>query len=136
MVRSADEMLGGEGDGDAPSAKRQRVAKLPGGHLYPEQDWISMHPIPISVSIQLPNVPEHPEWKLDGSVTVVPDLPVTLLISTLRDRVLRHLDSTLSPGRVKFTFGGKMLTNGQTMAMYNVEDGDVVELSVREVKKK
>lgn len=42
-VRSADQMEG-VGD-DIPPAKRQRVAKLPGGQLYPEQDWINMHPV-------------------------------------------------------------------------------------------
>jgi splicing factor 3A subunit 1 len=129
-------MLGGEADGQAPSAKRQRVAKLPGGHLYPEQDWINMHPIPISLCIQLPNVPEHPEWKLDGSIATVSDLPVTLLVSTLRERIIRHLDSALSPGRVKFTYTGKLLSNQQILAVYNLEDADTVVLSVREVKKK
>ena len=42
MVRNADEM---EGTGDIPPAKRQKVAKLPGGQYYPEADWISMHPV-------------------------------------------------------------------------------------------
>lgn len=44
MVRSADEMESGNPD-DIPPAKRQRVAKLPGGALYPEADWIAMHPV-------------------------------------------------------------------------------------------
>ena len=44
-VRPADQM---EGDGeDVPPTKRQRVAKLPGGQYYPEQDWINMHPVRI-----------------------------------------------------------------------------------------
>lgn len=43
MVRSADEMEGGADDG-VPPAKRQKVAKLPGGALYPEETWITMHP--------------------------------------------------------------------------------------------
>ena len=43
MVRSADEMEGGPDD--IPPAKRQKVAKLPGGQLYPEDDWIAMHPV-------------------------------------------------------------------------------------------
>jgi splicing factor 3A subunit 1 len=35
-----------EGDAeDVPPSKRQRVAKLPGGQFYPEQDWINMHPV-------------------------------------------------------------------------------------------
>ena len=42
-VRAVDQM---EGDAeDVPLAKRQRVAKLPGGQYYPEQDWINMHPV-------------------------------------------------------------------------------------------
>jgi hypothetical protein len=41
-VRSADQM---DDAGDVPPAKRQKVAKLPGGQYYPEQDWINMHPV-------------------------------------------------------------------------------------------
>lgn len=44
MVRSADEMNGGE-EGGVPPAKRQKVAKLPGGAYYPEEDWINLHPV-------------------------------------------------------------------------------------------
>jgi splicing factor 3A subunit 1 len=95
-----------------------------------------MHPIPISLLIQLPNMPDHPDWKLDGTIATVPDLPLNLLVSTLRDRIVRHIDSTLPPGRVKLTYMGKLLTNQQTIAVYNLEDGDTLVLDVREVKKK
>jgi len=44
MVRSAEEMEGGAPD-ELPPAKRQKVQKLPGGALYPEEDWIAMHPV-------------------------------------------------------------------------------------------
>ena len=43
MVRSAEEMEGAPDD--IPPAKRQKVAKLPGGQLYSEDDWIAMHPV-------------------------------------------------------------------------------------------
>lgn len=43
MIRTADQMEGASDD--VPPAKRQKVAKLPGGALYPEQDWINMHPV-------------------------------------------------------------------------------------------
>jgi len=54
QVRSADQM---DGVDELPPAKRQRVAKLPGGQLYPENDWISMHPVswPISGPFILTN---------------------------------------------------------------------------------
>jgi splicing factor 3A subunit 1 len=51
VVRSADEM---EGAVEIPPAKRQRVAKLPGGQLYPEADWIAMHPVRTRLKIALP----------------------------------------------------------------------------------
>lgn len=44
VVRTADEMMGADDD-PVTLAKRQRVEKLPGGHLYPEQNWIDMHPV-------------------------------------------------------------------------------------------
>jgi hypothetical protein len=51
MVRSADEMEGGVDE--MPPAKRQRVAKLPGGQLYPEEDWIAMHPVSPAFSVPI-----------------------------------------------------------------------------------
>ncbi|KAI0781153.1 Pre-mRNA splicing factor PRP21 like protein-domain-containing protein [Trametes elegans] len=136
MVRSAEEMEGGGGQDDVPPAKRQRVAKLPGGAYYPEQDWINMHPHPISLRVQLPNEPARPEWKFDGGVVTIPDLPLNLLVSTLRDRILQHTGSTVGASKIRLAFAGKMLTNMQTIAVYNLEDEDLIVLSVRDEKKK
>ncbi|OBZ75193.1 Splicing factor 3A subunit 1 [Grifola frondosa] len=135
MVRSADEMEGA-GEDTLPPAKRQRVAKLPGGALYPEADWIAMHPHPISLRIQLPNDPSKPEWKLDGGVVVVPELPLNLLVSTLRDRFLQHTGSSVPASKIRLAYAGKMLTNMHTIASYNLEDEDLLVLSVRDQKKK
>ncbi|KAH8107210.1 Pre-mRNA splicing factor PRP21 like protein-domain-containing protein [Cristinia sonorae] len=138
MVRSADEMEGGSGGGEdgMPPAKRQKVAKLPPGQYYPEQDWINMHPHPISLQIQLPNDPTKAEWKLDGSVVTVPDLPLNLLVSTLRDRILQHTGSAVSASKIRLAYAGKILTNAYTIASYNLEDEDLLVLSVRDQKKK
>ncbi|KAI0708966.1 Pre-mRNA splicing factor PRP21 like protein-domain-containing protein [Earliella scabrosa] len=135
MVRSADEMMDGGAD-DIPPAKRQRVAKLPGGALYPEQDWINMHPHPISLRVQLPNEPSKPEWKFDGAVITIPELPLNLLVSTLRDRIIQHTGSTVGASKIRLSYGGKMLTNSQTIAVYNLEDEDLVVATVRDEKKK
>ncbi|KAI9508491.1 Pre-mRNA splicing factor PRP21 like protein-domain-containing protein [Russula earlei] len=133
-VRPADQM---EGDGDdVPPTKRQRVAKLPGGQYYPEQDWIHMHSHPISLQVQLPTDTSKPEWKLDGTIVTIPDLPLNLLVSTLRDRIIAATGSALSAGRLILSYNGKMLTNRNTIASYNLEDEDLLVLSVRDPKKK
>ncbi|KAI0303410.1 Pre-mRNA splicing factor PRP21 like protein-domain-containing protein [Multifurca ochricompacta] len=133
-VRPADQM---EGDGDdTPPSKRQRVAKLPGGQYYPEQDWINMHPHPISLQVQLPLDTSKPEWKLDGTIVTIADLSLNLLVSTLRDRIITVTGSALSAGRLILSYNGKMLTNRNTIASYNLEDEDLLVLSVRDPKKK
>lgn len=52
-IRNVDEMHDGEEPSNEQLAKRQRVAKLPGGHLYPEQNWIDMHPVRLSFLCRL-----------------------------------------------------------------------------------
>ncbi|KAG5645012.1 hypothetical protein DXG03_007289 [Asterophora parasitica] len=134
QVRSADEMEGGADN--IPPAKRQRVAKLPGGQLYPEADWLAMHPHPISLRVQLPEDSTKPEWKLDGTIVTIPDLPLDLLVSTLRDRILRNIDSSVGASRIRLSYDGKMLTNSSSIASYNLEDEDLLVFSLRDVKKK
>lgn len=130
---------GGEVPGQddmVPPAKRQRVAKLPGGALYPEQDWIAMHPHPISLHLQLPDDPSKPEWKLNGTVVVIPDLPMTLLVTTLRDRIRQVTGSTLPASRMRISYMGKMLTNASSIGSYNLEDEDMLILAVSDQKRK
>ncbi|KAI0818864.1 Pre-mRNA splicing factor PRP21 like protein-domain-containing protein [Irpex lacteus] len=136
MVRSADEMNGAGGEDGAPPAKRQKVAKLPGGAYYPEEDWINLHPHPISLQIQLPKDTTNEAWKMDGTVVTIPELPLNLLVSTLRERVLQHLGSSLSTSKIRFAYAGKMLANGNSIASYNLEDEDLLVLSIQDKKKK
>ncbi|KAI9457750.1 hypothetical protein BJY52DRAFT_1223673 [Lactarius psammicola] len=120
-VRAADQM---EGDAeDVPPAKCQCVAKLPCGQYYPE---INMHPV------QLPSNASTPEWKMDGTIVTITDLPLNLFVSTLRDRIIAATGSTLSPGKLILSYNGKMLTNRSTIANCNLEEDDLLVLSVRD----
>jgi len=96
-----------------------------------EIDWMSLHPDPVAISIQLPDMPDRPEWKLNGSIITVPDLPVNSLISTVRERIKRVVDADLPISRLKLNYGEKTLNNAQTMASINLDDGDMLVMSVR-----
>lgn len=133
-VRSADEMEGVVDE--IPPAKRQKVAKAPGSQMYSEDDWITMHPYPISLQVQLPNDTSKPEWKLDGSTVTIPDLPLNLLVSTLRDRIVQHTSISVPISRIRLSYAGKMLTNSSSIAVYNMEDEELLMLSVSPAKKK
>lgn len=84
----------------------------------------------------MPNDQKKAEWKLDGTIITIPDLPLTLLVSTLRERILQHTGSTLPASRLRLAYAGKMLTNSNTIASYNLEDEDLLVLSIRDQKKK
>ncbi|KAA1071355.1 SF3a splicing factor complex subunit [Puccinia graminis f. sp. tritici] len=55
--------------------------------LFTEEQWIEMHPEPISLLIKLPEYPDKPEWGCDGSEIVLEELPITLLVGVLRDKL-------------------------------------------------
>jgi splicing factor 3A subunit 1 len=73
---------------------------------------------------------------LDGKIVTIPDLPLTLLVSTLRERILQHTETPISASRIRISYAGKMLTNVNTIASYNLEDEDLVSFTVRDAKKK
>jgi splicing factor 3A subunit 1 len=73
---------------------------------------------------------------MDGTTVTIPELPLNLLVSTLRDRIIATTGSALSAGRLILSYNGKMLTNRNTIASYNLEDDDLLVLSVRDQKKK
>jgi len=86
--------------------------------------------------VQLPSDSSKPEWKLDGSIVTIPDLQTTLLVSTLRDRILQHTGGAMPVSRIRFSYMGKTLTNQSSIGLYNLEDEDTVVLSLRDPKKK
>ncbi|PVG00197.1 hypothetical protein CPB86DRAFT_805903 [Serendipita vermifera] len=134
-VRSAEEMLEGDPSG-GPAHKRPRVGRMPDGSLYPEDTWLSYNPDPVTINIRLPNVSDKPEWKLDGSVIAVPDVPLTAIVSVLRDKLISQIDSKVALSRVRLQMGNTTLTNGKTLASYNVMDGEEITFELRDVKKK
>ena len=84
----------------------------------------------------MPNDPSKPDWKLEGQIVTIPDLPLNLLVSTLRDRILQHTGSTVPASRIRLSYMGKMLTNSTSIATSNLEDEDLLLFSVRDAKKR
>jgi len=73
---------------------------------------------------------------LDGTIVTISELPLNLLVSSLRDRIIAATGSALSAGRLLLSYNGKMLANCNTIVSYNLEEEDLLVLSVRDPKKK
>jgi splicing factor 3A subunit 1 len=123
-----DESAAGAGE---PAGKRAKVEKLAFGQLYNEIDWMSLHPDPITLSVQLPANSEKPEWKLDGSIVDVEQVPVITLFSTVRERIKRTLDADLPISRMRIEYNGKVMNNQSSLASVNIGEGDMVVLTLK-----
>lgn len=129
-----DPSLNGQRSRNAPTANSTRCVSSDSSNaadMLQEIDWMSLHPDPIAISVQLPDMSEKPEWKLNGSIITVPDLPLNTLFSTVRERIKRVVDADLPISRLRLDYGQKVMSNASTMASVNLDDGDMLVLTVR-----
>ena len=84
---------------------------------------------PISVYVQLPSVPDKPEWKCDGSRIILADLAPDSLCGALLERIQQSIG--LPIGKQKLQIGPRVLANNATLAAFNIEHGEVINLTVR-----
>jgi splicing factor 3A subunit 1 len=106
----------------------------------------------------MPDYPSKPAWGCDGTDFNL-DVPLTLLVATLRDRIavraassffslsldfeFTDLFSLLSRSQAKrglpiskqkLTYNGRVLVNSATLAGLNLQDGDKLHVTVKEKK--
>ncbi|CAG8562523.1 13359_t:CDS:10 [Ambispora leptoticha] len=124
----------GEGHEDEtelnPPTKRQKLDA--NGGLIAEDVWLSNNKAAITIQIQCPSIPEKPEWKCHGQTLVFSNLPLTTLVSAVKDKIATSLG--FPAGRQKLTLGGNgvVMKNQVTLAYYNMEDGGVIGLQVKD----
>ena len=90
---------------------------------------------PITLLVQLANYTDKPEWNLNGTVITVPEVPLTLLVSSLRDRIIAHVKANIPASRIRLSFRSKMLTNANTLASYNMDDDDLIVMTLKEARR-
>ncbi|CAG8440518.1 3456_t:CDS:10 [Ambispora gerdemannii] len=124
----------GEGHEDetelGPATKRQKLDASSG--LIAEDVWLSNNKAAITIQIQCPSIPEKPEWKCHGQALLFSNIPLTTLVSAVKDKIATNLG--FPAGRQKLTLGGNgvVMKNQVTLAYYNMEDGGVIGLQVKD----
>ncbi|GAA5825145.1 hypothetical protein JCM11251_006118 [Rhodosporidiobolus azoricus] len=113
---------------DEPSAKRSKRAGE--GALYSEEDWLASHPDPVKIKVQMPEYAEKPAWGCKGQEVEL-DVPLTLLVGTIRDRIQATVG--LPVGKQRYLHNGRILANSTTLAALNFDNGDTLTC---EIKKK
>ncbi|KDE04288.1 hypothetical protein MVLG_05246 [Microbotryum lychnidis-dioicae p1A1 Lamole] len=118
-------------DGE-PTAKRARLSVSGNGDLRSEAEWLKVHGTdPIRIRIQLPEYPAKPTWGCDGSIFSL-EVPLTLLVGTIRDRITSKVGLPVS--KQKLLRNGRILANSSTLAALNFEEGDQIQVAIKEKK--
>ncbi|SNX81619.1 related to Splicing factor 3 subunit 1 [Melanopsichium pennsylvanicum] len=111
----------------APLPSSITLAKNTDGSLHPEKAWLQAHSTPtVTLSLTI-SAPEQ-----EGSVRKEPyEAALKSTIATLRDYVYQDLfNNNVAASKIKIKVNGKPATLKQSLAYWNLTDGDVVMIDV------
>uniref|UniRef100_A0A1A9Z7E6 Splicing factor 3A subunit 1 n=1 Tax=Glossina pallidipes TaxID=7398 RepID=A0A1A9Z7E6_GLOPL len=98
-------------------------------NLVPEADFIAMHKSPVTIQVQIPNVIDKSEWKLNGQ-TIAVSLALTDAISLLKSKIQE--ETGMPPAKQKISYEGMFFKDSNTTAYYNLLSGATVHLQIKE----
>ncbi|KAJ1030360.1 hypothetical protein NDA16_001269 [Ustilago loliicola] len=101
------------------------LAKKSDGSLHPEKTWLEAHPHPtVTLSLTLPS-------EEGGSKEEPYEAALKSTIATMRDYVHQDLlNSAIAASKIKIKVNGKPATLKQTLAYWNLTDGDRVTIDI------
>ncbi|RWS31181.1 splicing factor 3A subunit 1-like protein [Leptotrombidium deliense] len=117
-------MSHGLGD-DEPFFKKARTED----NLMSEEDFIRRNSGPVTFKVQVPNIPDKPEWKLHGQMLTL-SLPLTDLVSVIKVKI--HEQIGMPPGKQKLQYEGMFIKDSSTLAFYNISKGGIIVLGLKE----
>lgn len=112
------------GDGP-PQAKRARTE----ADLIPAEAFLQQNGGPVMFRVQCPSLPEKTEWNLQGQVLHF-TLPLTDEVSVIKAKI--HESTGMPAGKQKLQLGGLFIKDSNSLAHYNMMNGAVVSLQVKE----
>ena len=71
---------------DEPAAKRSRTEE----NLIPEGEFLARNVSPVTMKVSVPNMPDKPEWKLEGQMLNV-TLDLTETVNSVKSKIMDEL---------------------------------------------
>uniref|UniRef100_T1JKU4 Splicing factor 3A subunit 1 n=1 Tax=Strigamia maritima TaxID=126957 RepID=T1JKU4_STRMM len=108
-----------------PPAKKQKTEDS----LINEQMFLRKNKSPVMFKVQVPNITDKQEWKLNGQVLFI-TLPLTDMVSVIKAKI--HQETSMPPGKQKLLYDGMFFKDSNTLAYYNVVPNSIVQLQLKE----
>ncbi|XP_002739067.1 splicing factor 3A subunit 1-like [Saccoglossus kowalevskii] len=110
---------------EEPPAKKQKTEDT----LLPENLFLVKNPGPVMFKVQVPHLPDKPEWKLNGQALTM-TLPITDQISVIKAKLFEELG--MPTGKQKLQLEGMFIKDSNTLAFYNVSRNSLVKLLLKD----
>ncbi|CAF3094846.1 unnamed protein product [Rotaria socialis] len=112
---------------EEPSAKRSKTED----QLMPEEEFFKTFGRgQVTITVQLPIVPEKPEWNLNGQAIPL-TMPLTDPISVIKAK-LSDLLGGMPAGKQKLVYNDMFVKDSNSLGFYNMMNGSVVYLQLKE----
>ncbi|RLV97799.1 hypothetical protein DV515_00011477 [Chloebia gouldiae] len=86
--------------------------------LIPEEEFLRRNKGPVTVKVQVPNMQDKTEWKLNGQVSVI--------------KVKIHEATGMPAGKQKLQYEGIFIKDSNSLAYYNMTSGSLIHLALKE----
>lgn len=110
---------------DEPPTKKQKTEET----LISEAEFLRKHTGPVTFKVQVPNISDKPEWKLNGQILAL-TLPLTDMVSVIKAKL--HEQIGMPPGKQKLHYEGLFFKDSNSLAYYNMLPTTVVQLQLKE----
>lgn len=110
---------------DEPPNKKMRSED----HLIPENQFLALHSNLVTVQVQVPNISEKSEWRLNGQTFAI-TLSLTDSVSVLKSKV--QDETGMPPAKQKISYEGMFFKDNNSIAYYNLLSGATIFLQIKE----
>lgn len=97
--------------------------------LIPEEEFLRRNKGPVTVKVQVPNMQDKTEWKLNGQVLVF-TLPLSDQVSVIKVKI--HEATGMPAGKQKLQYEGIFIKDSNSLAYYNMTSGSLIHLALKE----
>lgn len=108
-----------------PAHKKQRIE----GNLLPEEEWLATHSGNLTLTVNVPNMPDKPELNMNGQCLSI-TLNLTDMVSVIKNKINEQIG--LAPGKQKLQYEGIFIKDSNTLAYYNMSDSSILQLALKE----
>uniref|UniRef100_A0A8C5TVH4 Splicing factor 3A subunit 1 n=1 Tax=Malurus cyaneus samueli TaxID=2593467 RepID=A0A8C5TVH4_9PASS len=97
--------------------------------LIPEEEFLRRNKGPVTVKVQVPNMQDKTEWKLNGQVLVSSPCP-PCSVSVIKVKI--HEATGMPAGKQKLQYEGIFIKDSNSLAYYNMTSGSLIHLALKE----